>query len=121
MSDRINALGIQSTKSDTAKARVLAAIRAFAESVGDDDLAGEARALMPSADPFQPPLAWRDNYYETFPLTADEECNVSVYDMPRYCVEYWQGMSDAERQARLENPALGRRDGTKDAEALNEA
>lgn len=121
MSDRINALGIQSAKSDTAKARVLAAIRAFAESIDDHDLASEARSLMPAADPFQPPLAWRDNYYETFAVTADEECNVDIDDMPRYCVEYWQGMTDVERQARLENPALGRRDGTKDADALNEA
>lgn len=121
MSDRINALGIQFAKSDTAKARVLASIRSFAESIGDDALAAEARALMPAADPFSPPVAWRDNYYESFSVTADEECNVDIDDMPRYCIEYWRSMTDAERNARLENPAMGRGDGIKDAEALNEA
>ncbi len=119
MSGRLLALGLERAKSDADRARVLGAIRRFAESVGDDELVAEVQSLMPAANPFMPPETWRTKYKEGFAVEADEECGTYVEEADRYAVEYWQMLSDAQRQARLEAPSSGYDDGRKDAEGLN--
>lgn len=119
--DLIAALGIENAPSDTVRAKVLLALDRYAVEVGNGELMEAARAAMPKADPFAPPGEWREFYDEGFQSVADEECGVYLDDMRRYGTEYWREFSDSERQDRLQQPSLGRSDGMKDAQALNEA
>lgn len=121
MSDRINALGIARARTDADKALVLTAICAFADSIGDSQLAEEAKSMMPCADPFSPPHTWRQEYDKGFQAVAREECGVYLDDMHRYGTEFWQSMSDDQRRQRLGSPHIGDADGRRDANALNEA
>lgn len=118
MSERLLALGLERAKSNADRARVLGAIRRFAESIGDAELVADVQALMPAANPFVPPETWRVKYEEGFAVEADEGRGTYVEEAERYAFEYWQMLSDAERQARLEAPSTGYDDGRKDAEGL---
>ena len=119
--DIIEAFDLAAAPSDTSRAKLLAAIVRYAKEKSDTDLQAAAQDAMPSANPFSPPDVWRSQYESGFEDFADEDCGVYLDDMRRYGTEYWQGMNDEERQNRLENPALGRSDGEKDATALNAA
>jgi len=119
MSDRLLGLGLNRAKSDAERARVLGAIRRFAESIDDAELVAEVQAVMPAADPFVPPETWRAKYEEGFAVEADEARGTYVEEAERYAFEYWQMLSDAERQARFEAPSTGYDDGRKDAAGLN--
>ncbi|CAE6823263.1 hypothetical protein R70006_06309 [Paraburkholderia domus] len=119
MSHRLADLGIERATSDADRAILLAAICRFARSVGDAELEAEADALMPEASPFEPPETWLDRYTASFESYADEDRGTYSEDVGRYAVEYWQALSDAERAARLQQPAMGCADGQRDAEGLN--
>ncbi|MGF6996858.1 hypothetical protein [Paraburkholderia sp. GAS32] len=119
MSERLRALGLERAKSDADRARVLGAIRRFAESIGDAALVAEVQAVMPAANPFVPPETWRVKYEEGFAVEADEGRGTYIEESERYAIEYWQMLSDAERQTRIEAPSLGYDDGRKDADGLN--
>lgn len=121
MSQRLLALGIDQAKSDGSKALLLAAIIDFANHNNLPDLAAEARALMPEAHPFRPPATWREQYDAGFTEVANEDRGVYRDDMPRYGTEFWQALTDQQRQERVENPSLGLADGRADAASLNGA
>lgn len=117
----IAALDIPGAPSDTVRAKLLVALDRYGQEVGNGELMAAARAAMPTAHPFVPPGEWREFYDEGFTSFADEDQGVYLDDMRRYGTEYWQGMQDTERQDRLAKPFLGKQDGEKDAQALNEA
>ncbi|MEG1349774.1 MAG: hypothetical protein RSD49_17200 [Hafnia sp.] len=119
MPQRILALGIEQAKTDADKAMLLSSIIRFARAIGDDTLVEAANGLMPQAHPFKPPLAWKAAYCGAFENEADESTGTYVDDMDRYCADYWCGLTDAQRQERLQRPALGESDGAKDAATLN--
>jgi hypothetical protein len=118
----LEGLQLERCKSDTVRARVLGALIEFAGEVEDADLAAEARAMMPKANPFVPTKPWRDNYLTGLRSVADEDCGVYPDDDgERYAFEYWQGLTDAERNERLQFPEMGEQDGKKDGDNLNAA
>lgn len=119
--DIIAALDLEHAPSDTARAFILEALASYAGVCGRLDLQAAAKAALPAAHPHKPPPHWREAYLDSFSVHADEECNVDPSDGSRYSLEYWRSLTDAERQARLANPQLGRADGQKDAENLNDA
>lgn len=119
--DIIAALDLEHAPSDSVRAFILEALASYAGACGRMDLHAAAKAALPAAHPIKPPAPWRDAYIDSFSVHADEECNVDPSDGPRYCLEYWQALTDTERQARLASPRLGRTDGQKDAENLNDA
>lgn len=121
MAERIHALGFALAKSDAAKAMLLSAIIDFGRNNDIPGLVDEAQALMPPAHPFKAPEAWREQYDSGFTEVADEERGVYRDDMRRYGTEYWQALTDLQRQERLEKPALGYTDGREDAGNLNDA
>lgn len=117
----IAALDLTRAPSDAVRAQLLHALVQYGQAVGDAALADAARAAKPAVDPFKPPQEWKAFYLDTFSSTADPDCSVDPDEGPRYCVEYWQSLTDAQRAERLACPNLGRQDGIDDAEALNEA
>jgi hypothetical protein len=112
-------LGIDRAKSDSERAQVLSMLAWFSNKVDDPELAAAALALMPAADPFRPSQEWRARYNDAFSSFADEDRGTYLDDMPRYGVEYWQALTDAQRLERLSDPSIGSQDGEKDAENLN--
>lgn len=117
----IAALKLEMASSDTERALVLDALMSYCKAVGLTDLHDAAKAARPAAHPFKPPKAWRSAYLEVFEVTADPDCGVDPDEGQRYSAEFWQSLTDAQRHERLGAPWLGREDGEKDAEALNEA
>lgn len=114
-------LRLDRAPSDTVRAAVLDAIAECAQQTGLADLRREALRARPAAHPLIPPREWADYYRDAFVMTADTECGVDPDEAPRYCVEYWQSFTDAERHERLANPWMGGDDGRQDADNLNAA
>lgn len=119
--DIIAALELDKASSDTVRAGILEALKVYASEVGKPELHAAAVAAMPAAHPWTPPEEWRRYYLDAFDAAADPDRGIEPGDGRRYSVEYWQNFSDAERQERLSNPLMGRADGYKDCENLNEA
>lgn len=117
----IAALNLESADTDTVRACVLEALRAYGQATAQPALVDAAEAAMPKAHPWLPPAEWRRFYEDHFRIIADPECSVCPDEADRYCAEYWQCLTDAERQARLADPSLGEQDGEKDADNLNDA
>lgn len=118
----IDLLGIDRAPSDTCKAKILNALIRFGLAINDAALIDAAKARLPAANPFEPPVEWKSFYDLAFRQHADEDCGVYPDDDgDRYCREYWQYLTDTERAERLQQPSLGKEDGKKDAEALNAA
>lgn len=118
----LKALQVDRSPNDTVRAQMLGALIDFAREVKDDDLAREAKALMPAAHPFRPPSAWKEQYLDAFRSVASEDCGVDAdADGERYAHEYWESLSDAERLERVRFVGMGLSDGEKDAENLNNA
>jgi hypothetical protein len=116
----LDGLQLDRSPSDSVRAQLLSAIVAFAREVGDADLAEGAKSKMPLANPFRPPLEWKERYLNGLASVADEDCGVSFdNDGERFCVEYWQSFSDEQRLARLSEPHLGEEDGRTDGTNLN--
>lgn len=117
----IAGLELAKAPTDTVRAFVLDALADYAKATGLSELGKAAREARPAAHPFRPPKEWREKYLETFAQIADPDCGVDPDEGPRYCVEYWQSLTDSQRQQRLAEPWLGEEDGQKDADALNAA
>jgi hypothetical protein len=119
----LEGLQLERCRSDTVRARILGALIEFAGEVGDEDLATEAKALMPKAHPFRPPVAWKENYLEGLRSVADEDCGIdAAADGERFAHEYWQSnLTDEQRLERLQDPEMGMQDGIKDGDNLNAA
>jgi hypothetical protein len=119
----LEGLQLERCPSDGARARILGALIYFAQEVADDDLATEAQALMPKANPYQPPAPWKEQYLIGLRSVADSDCGVDAdADGERFAHEYWQAwLTDTQRLERLQAPALGEDDGRKDGDNLNAA
>lgn len=117
----IQALRLDAAPSDTDRAQLLEALKAYADAAGMPALKEAAHAALPAAHPFRPPKQWKLHYLAEFEQIADPDCGVDPDEGKRYCREYWQSLTDEQRQERLADPQLGREDGQKDADALNEA
>jgi hypothetical protein len=108
----LEGLQVERCRSDVTRARILGALIEFAEEVGDTDLATEAKALMPAANPFVPPDEWKEEYLGGLRSVADGE---------RYARECWRGLTDEDRRERLRDPDRGYQDGLTDGDNLNGA
>jgi hypothetical protein len=118
----LEGLQVERCRSDVTRARILGALIEFAEEVGDTDLATEAKALMPAANPFVPPDEWKEEYLGGLRSVADEDCGVYVNDDgERYARECWRGLTDEDRRERLRDPDRGYQDGLTDGDNLNGA
>lgn len=115
------ALQLDRAPTDGDRAKVLGALMAYSRAIGNPALEHAAKQRFPAANPFTPPDAWAAHYREWFGTFADEDELDVEMDVDRYCQEYWQGLTDAQRTQRLAKPELGQADGRKDAEALNAA
>lgn len=117
----IAGLELGKAPTDTVRASVLDALVSYAKATGLPELGKAAREARPAAHPFRPPKEWRERYLAAFAESADPDCGVDPDEGPRYCVEYWQGLTDSQRRQRLAEPWLGEDDGQKDADDLNAA
>lgn len=117
----IAALQLEKAASDSVRASVLEALKAYAKATEQPELFDAAVAAMPKAHPWRAPKEWRARYEDIFRCVADEDCGVDPSEASRYCGEYWSALTDEQRQERLADPMKGQDDGRKDAEALNDA
>lgn len=117
-------LDLAAAPSDTVRAHVIEALAVFAQVAQLPVLQGLTAAAMPdmAGNPhWRAPDAWRERYLAYFAMYSDPDQGVDRDLAPRYCNEYWQSLTDAQRQQRYDNPALGKEDAMLDAKTINEA
>ena len=113
-------LGFERATRDVQRARLLHAIVEFAQNVNDAELAKAAHALLPAADPTNPPVDWRQGFEEGFRAYADEDAGTDPHSAAAQAQMVWQMSEDVWRQARVAGSSeQGYDDGRDEAQTQN--